>query len=129
MELNTILETKRPVLHRVMTQLKVNSFNDQDFNLMKEYVKALMMATAVKANADTKMQQLFDSLQPNTKPQTSNTNDAGSISKSGKYLPMSGLGDYSYDDHYSGEMAAEFTVDVSGSLNLQSELKLVTAIK
>ena len=39
--LNTILETKRPALHRVMTQLKVNSFNDQDANFLKEYVQVI----------------------------------------------------------------------------------------
>uniref|UniRef100_UPI00358E27E8 uncharacterized protein n=1 Tax=Myxine glutinosa TaxID=7769 RepID=UPI00358E27E8 len=45
--LNTILETKRPALHRVMTQLKVNSFNDHDVDLMKEYAK--VMSHVVKA--------------------------------------------------------------------------------
>ena len=39
--LNTILEIKRPALHRVMTQLKVNSFNDQDADLLKEYAKVI----------------------------------------------------------------------------------------
>lgn len=37
--LNGILETKRPSLHRVMTQLKVPTFNDQDVIVMKEYAK------------------------------------------------------------------------------------------
>lgn len=37
--LNTILETKRPALHRVMTQMNLQAFNDQDVAIMKEYVK------------------------------------------------------------------------------------------
>lgn len=37
--LNTILETNRPALHRVMTQLNLQAFNDQDVTIMKEYVK------------------------------------------------------------------------------------------
>lgn len=39
--LNTILENKRPALHRVMTQLKIKSFNDQDVNILKEYAKVI----------------------------------------------------------------------------------------
>ena len=39
--LNTILDIKRPALHRVMTQLKVNSFNDQDADLLKEYAEVI----------------------------------------------------------------------------------------
>lgn len=35
--LNAILETKRPSLHRIMTQLKIPTFNDQDVTVMKEY--------------------------------------------------------------------------------------------
>nr|XP_023018272.1 uncharacterized protein LOC111507216 [Leptinotarsa decemlineata] len=39
--LNSILETKRPSLHRVMTQLKILTFNDQDVTVMKEYAKVM----------------------------------------------------------------------------------------
>lgn len=39
--LNSILETKRPSLHRVMTQLKILTFNDQDVTVMKEYAKVI----------------------------------------------------------------------------------------
>ncbi|KAG5868429.1 hypothetical protein JTB14_029045 [Gonioctena quinquepunctata] len=39
--LNGILETKRPSLHRVMTRLKIPTFNDQDVTVMKEYAKVM----------------------------------------------------------------------------------------
>ena len=39
--LNSILEDKRPALHRVMTQLKIKSFNDQDVGILKEYTKVI----------------------------------------------------------------------------------------
>ncbi|XP_014778309.1 uncharacterized protein LOC106874908 isoform X2 [Octopus bimaculoides] len=43
-DLNTILETKRPVLHRVMTQLKVNNFDNQDVDFMNEYAKVINLS-------------------------------------------------------------------------------------
>ncbi|GBP81121.1 hypothetical protein EVAR_88218_1 [Eumeta japonica] len=39
--LNGLLETKRPSLHSVMTQLKILTFNDQDVTVMKEYAKVM----------------------------------------------------------------------------------------
>ncbi|KAG5860634.1 hypothetical protein JTB14_023063 [Gonioctena quinquepunctata] len=50
--LNGILETKRPSLHRVMTQLKIPTFNGQDVTVMKEYAKVM----APVANAVDRIQ-------------------------------------------------------------------------
>ena len=36
-----IFDTKKAALHRVMAQLKITSFNEQDICLLKEYAKVL----------------------------------------------------------------------------------------
>lgn len=41
--LNAILEMQRPALHRVMTQLKIPAFNDQDVSILNEYAKVILM--------------------------------------------------------------------------------------
>ncbi|GBP33710.1 hypothetical protein EVAR_17036_1 [Eumeta japonica] len=47
--LNTILETKRPAIHRDMIEMNLPPFNDQNVAIMKEYVK--MHRCAPLANA------------------------------------------------------------------------------
>ncbi|KAB0795331.1 hypothetical protein PPYR_12170 [Photinus pyralis] len=62
--LNAILEAKRPALHRVMTQLKVRTFNDQDVTILKEYVKVMSPVARALDQVQGEAQAYLGSLLP-----------------------------------------------------------------
>ncbi|XP_036356246.1 uncharacterized protein LOC118762081 [Octopus sinensis] len=62
--INTILETKRLVLHTVIIQLKFNSFNNQDVDLMKECAKVMSLVAKGLDKIQGKEQAYFGTLLP-----------------------------------------------------------------